>query len=318
LFLLITGLLFAAGWTVFRGFFRVNQEHRAVVWTKFSGLKEKLYTSGLYFFPERAVPGYFKAKFYPVMESPLTEMIEIDLPMRNELIHIGSFFIKYRIKLTFGFTEKALKDLFSDDSYEQEKKKIRTSLLESEKTYLMTRVIHNILRETQELTADKLFKALNEFTITYLRTHHKNVLSHISVSYHPVHFPDIELYKKHAAAFAVYFEQQAAEYIRKMAQLKYEKRYNAAVTEMEIDRLKKYAELFKKDKNILNYLFLQKISDKIQLAIIPSGNAGLNIQDFFSYLRNRERSQIVQTQNRPQQPVPAAPQRGAQVPQTQR
>ena len=302
-------ILLSAVWTVFRGFVRIDNNFRAVVRTKFSGLSDKIYYPGLYFFPERAIPGYCKIKLYPQTETPITETINVDLPFKSALAHIGNFTLKYRVKMNFEFTENALRVLFKKNLYQEEIAKLRASLVEAENLFLSTKFINNIPREKEPITEEKLFKSLNAYTVAFIKAHYK-ILKDVSLSYFMIYFPDIDLYKKNSAGLALSLEQQTAEFLRKMNQLNYEKRYNAAVTEMEIERLKKYVELIKKEKSVLNLMFLQRLSDKIRVIVLPSDKFGVNMDNVFSMLRNQEvQRTAIPRVNTPQPvtPAPAAP-----------
>ncbi len=268
---------------------KIDKGFRGVTKDKFRGTREKIFRAGVHFFPLRAIPPFFKLFLYPEIERPVSEKITINLPYKDALEHAGDFKIMYRVILKYRISDKRVISLSHGDNYSSFKEEIKETVVEGERGFFINKLMQIILTGTTKLTKKTLFSELYEFTTSTLKERYGSDIKIISLNHVLINLPDIEKYRVHYTVAENFARQQSADYVKKMLELNYKKRLNKTMTDIEIKRLERYIALMKKGHNILPFLFMEKLSDKIRLIVLPEGKQGLDLKKYFNFLKSKNK-----------------------------
>jgi len=291
IFFLIVLFIFLAIWIPVKGFVNIDKGNRAVVWTKFTGTIQKVYHEGTHFFPLGAIPSFCEIHKFPVIEEPVSEVILIDFPYKNLISHAGNFYIEYRVKLSYIIPDNGLLSLVQGDKYETLKKEIKISLAEAEKSFLLNRIlIRKFIDSGEDFTSDSLFARLKNFTVNLLNEKFKQIKV-ANVEYNVIFMPDTDTYRLHFKAAEKATRTESENYIKKLLSVNYEYHNKKMISDIEIAQIKKYLELIKQGHDVLPFLFLQKLSDKIRIVVVPQGRNGVDFTKFMKYLTETNRAQ---------------------------
>jgi hypothetical protein len=266
------------------------------MWTKFTGIKDKIYKKGRYFFPLRAITPFFKLHLFKDKELITTNIISIELPLSEALKDLGVFNIKLKTELIINFKDNVLTGLTDTDHYKKEIVRIKENLTDATHSFLLSKIIQMITNGTDVFSEELLVKELNSFVTTFIQKRFEGLFDITSINQNIINMPDVETYRKYYNAAKTHLEDQTVSYMKKMIDLSYERRFKASENEIELDKLKAYLALIKSDKNTLPLLFLQKMTDKIKIILVPSKNQTI---DFDTLLKQFKKQEVpgVNTQN---------------------
>jgi hypothetical protein len=275
-------------WIAFRSFIKIDKGYRGVVWSKFTGTKEKIYKPGYHFFFLRSIPPFFKLYQFPDSEKPVSEKIIINLPYKKALIHAGNFSIEYRVILNYSINDSYLTHLSHNDNYSDFKDDIKRTVVEGEKGYFRNQLFDIILNQPTAFTKKEMFSGLYEYITSEIRKRYGGKIKILSLRHTLINMPDIEKYRIHYRIAEAYAREKSTDFVKKMIELNYQKKYRATLTDIEIKRIKKYMKLMEQGHDILPFLFMEKLSDKLRILVLPEGKKGLDINKYFEYLRNKK------------------------------
>ncbi len=288
LFILI--LLAGIVWTGIRGYVRIDKGYRAILWDKIRGTRNKIFLPGPHFFPIRAIPPYFKMSLFPDTEKPITGKILINLPYMDSLVHAGDFKIEFRVTLYYKINNEHLFYLSKGENYADFKDEIKQTLLENEKGYFINKILQIILTEKKEFTKKLMFSELYEYSTSLLKERYGSNIKITALRHTLISLPDIQKYREHYAIADKFAKEKSTEYVKKMIELNYKKRKSKTLTDIEIKRLKNYIALMKKGHDILPFLFMEKLSDKIRVVVIPEGSKGIDFRKYFNFFKNKKQT----------------------------
>ncbi len=263
--------------------------------TKFRSYKQ--YNEGKYFFPERLM--FWEPKAFVIFKVytnsiTTTNNITINLPPISLINSIqkklglkkDSLKIKYFISLTYKLSidyqgRRILKDYSSIAefrSYFKEWLSKKSKNLANQ--YLLLHLdknntieIKDILKELDNLLIKEIE---NKYSSKDIIISKDKAIHYLSQSTDLNHY--FSLYRQ-AKTFEKDFLVQQLDHIKskekEIALVDIEKQTEKQKSKIEVEQLKLYGELFKKYPQLLNYLYLKKLSDNVKIIVVPKDSKNI-------------------------------------------
>lgn len=279
IFILIIGGLAGAGLYFSRVV--ISKGDNVYIKTAFRPM-EKYTQEGTYFFPEKLI--FWNKEsftlFRPEIEKEYNTIITFSLPELPQFKDKTAYELSYELRVNYKISNEKQVELFKENKYK--------SFIDTFQNWLNSR--------DQHLVLEKLLAALNEkksFDLEPILESAKKelyqeiqkkyqgesiVLTESQISHSLKKVPNFEMYferyeiaKKHDQEKLKLKSKEEKESMESQAVWNSEKRK----IEQNIEELKMYGKLFKEYPEALNYLYLQKLSDRVNIIVAPKDTKSL-------------------------------------------
>lgn len=237
---------------------------------------EKYETEGTYFFPEKLI---FWNKdsftmFKPELAKEYKKDIKITLPAIPQFNDKPSYEIVYELSVNYTISNKKQLELFKDNKYKSYVESFQNWLDSRDKHLVFQKVLLEINNKSLS-NLDPIFEQARKELFDEIQKKYQgeNIeLTEGKISHSTKEAPSFELYlnryeeaKKHDQEKLKLKSKEDKEKLESEAVWNAEKRK----IEQHIERLQMYGKLFKEYPEALNYLYLQKLSDRVNIIVAP-------------------------------------------------
>ncbi len=276
----------------------VNDGEIAFIKTKFRSYDE--YHPGTYYFPEKILfydPKAFVRHNIGDKTFNVSISIDFDLPKTEMFKAKESDKISYILALKYKMDKKhqkaaLLKGSTSMTSYEQTFMKSLKSWLVSRDRHIVGTLIRKRLKGNQSINMDEIFNLATEKLYQEITGQYKNgeiIIQIDQITHSRTDSLDLNTYLDRYQKAREYDKERLERELEKqkvtlLEQSKYKKEEikRQAVWDLEkkkvehhIEQLKMYGKLFKEYPEALNYLYLKKLSDKVNILVAPKDTKSL-------------------------------------------
>ncbi len=272
LIIIIVLLIAAAGTAFYFGWVKVGPDVIGVAHSTITGTIDYPVKSGrIYWFWQKLVPKTFY--LYTVQKKPAAVKTKItaSLPKSEKLKDYGRFDLEIDVKVQYRIDFEAARglldsgilsnfhDYFADNISTRADEIMSSFIIEGLARY--TDNIENFNYQVFDLLDRELENDISEYSSFYN-------LKDVRVSVVFIEVPQIESYVNAIKSYSKYMENFYALKEEEMRMdSEYLKKYKAV--EFELGRLRKYGELISEYPDILKFLYIEKLSEKIEVVVLP-------------------------------------------------
>ncbi len=288
LLVLISGVITYFSYTV------INEGEVYYIKTKFRPY-ELYSTSGIYFFPEKIL--FYDEKAF-IQHKLFSDPIELTIPIRISLENFPilkdeqNYTIRYRLSIAYKIDIKFQQSVIRNGkTITQMDKSIKNSIKNRAKALFLNEIQNNLNSE-DKISLENLFNTVSHKLSKNITDKFLNQIKIIpnKITHTLVDSPDLELYKIHYQQSKKLNQEMLAiksstekESIKEKAEWEKKKQ----VILRDIEKLTMYGKLFKEYPESLNYLYLNKLGEKINILVTPKDAKSL-FEPFFKPQENKQ------------------------------
>mgnify|MGYP000547224355 CR=1 FL=1 len=286
----------------------VNDGETAFIKTKFRPYAE--YPSGTYYFPEKILfyaPKAFVRHDLHDKSFNISVPITFDLPKLRLFKEKEADKVEYKLALKYQMNrnyQKAalLEGATSLSQFETSFKKTFEGWLQNRDRHIVESLIRSRLSENQSIDIDEIFNLTTEKLYQEIMGQYKNeeiTVQMDQITHSRTDSLDLNTYLDRYQKAREYDKERFAKELEEQkvtlseeAKYKKEELKRQAVWNLEkekvkhhVEQLKMYGQLFKEYPEALNYLYLKKLSDKVNILVAPKDTKSLFAPLFPSKLR---------------------------------
>ncbi len=276
----------------------VNDGEIAFIKTKFRPYAE--YPPGTYYFPEKIL--FYDPKAF-VRHDLSDKSFNVSIPIAFGLPELGVFKgkkankLEYKLALKYQMTRDQqkgalLKGAASLSQFETSFKKAFEAWLQSRDRHIVESLLRDRLGTSQSIAMDEIFSLTTEKLYQEIMGQYKNgeiTIQIDQITHSRTDSLDLNTYLDRYQKAREYDKERLAKELEQQkvtlseqSRIKKEERKRQAVWDLEkervkhrIEELKMYGQLFKEYPEALNYLYLERLSDKVNILVAPKDTKSL-------------------------------------------
>jgi len=270
-------LIIISGTGLYFGWVSINPGYYGIAFSSITGIENYPLEAGkFYWFWQKLIPKHFKVYLIKNTPTVINFSFSATLPGSEDLKDFGNFNIGIDGKIKYTIDYKAATILISKGIIEEQENYFK-NLLQNSIQHSVSNFILEIFEEFNSgnkqidySVLERLKEKIKKDIIGELSTYGIHNFK-LDISYNSI--PQIDIYTRALQLYVNYINelyQSKEEELKRKAEatIKYEK------DKAELKHLEDIGILVEKYPNLLKYMYIEKLGDKIHVVVLPEGKSG--------------------------------------------